>query len=278
MPYKLIGYLIKHAVTGLALSATAVLGFAYLIMVPGSELHLAAKLLNATQQLLQISHLLFPLVLLIGLSFGLGLLHNHSEIVQLTQIQSVRVSFALILATCMAFMALSERWLWPQLELHQPTEDQSNWQRKDDVYADLNGQAILIDQGHIVGYRSDRHSFGEAIPYTGQTLNRIESRTQSWLRPPASVKQQYAWWQQWHQALWPVPLFYLLWLLLNKRVRGSSAASLTGTIAGAAITSGLLAEAMNIVLNKALAPPWSTMVFPLFAVGLLTLILIWRHR
>ncbi len=279
MPFKLIGYLLRHAAIGLALSSTAVIGFAYLIMVPGSDLDWTAKMVNATEQLMQISHLLLPLVMLIGLSFGLGLLHNHSEIVLLTQIQQVRMGLALVLLICMTFLVLAERLLWPQFEPAQLSTEQNAWQQTNNTYWQTGIQAIRVSQGHIVGYRSVELALGEELPSITQEFNQTTAITTiSWFWPPASTKQQYAWWQQWHQAMWPVPLFLLLWVVLNKRQRGSSAASLTGTIAGAAITAGLLAEALNIVLNKALIAPWLTMVLPFTGVSALTLLLIWRNK
>jgi hypothetical protein len=279
MPFKLIGYLLKHAATGLALSSTAVIGFAYLMMVPGSDLNLASKFIVATQQLMQISHLLLPLILLIGLSFGLGLLHNHSEIVPITQLQPVRVSLAVILFVSMATMVMTERLLWPQFEPNQPNTEQSSWQFLDHSYSQPGEQVIKVSQGHIVGYLSTQQTFGVSISNIEQVLNApIKQANAHWLVPPASVKNQYIWWQQWHQALWPAPLFLFLWVVINRRTRGSNAASLTGSVAGIAITSGLLAEAMNIILNKALVAPWMTMVVPLFAVTALTLLLIWRNK
>lgn len=271
MPVKILSYLLRHCFVGLALSATTVIGFTYFLILPGTDGNFSQKFVEATQQLMLISHLIMPLVVLIGVSYGLGLLHNHSEFIAILQsVTSFKASYGIVVFFC-ALTLILEILYWPTLRTQdRPPLDQ--WHKTDgDVY--FNDKAsIRVRQGKIAGV-----AYQDQVIGTVPTLNQLKQpdaevttaeRALNFLTPNyPNKKLAYQFWRRLYQACWPVPLFFLLWMQVKRVARGSSAANITAVTALTTIAAGLLSEASYIVLSKAMVAPPLTLLVPALAVA-----------
>ena len=265
MPYKALFYYLKYIATGLSLSSIAILGFTYFLMLPGEDGSFLERLVLVNQQVMLISHLIMPLVVLIGLAYGLGLLHNHSEIVQLMQLQATRSTLAVIIAIFAVLTVTSEVFVWPEFEAPITLDSQTNWIKKDQRYFQSN-EEIRTENNKIIAYRNSQFNIGD-IPANelGNNITHADTKTFraiSLLKAEQSQKNAYAQWQFIHQAIWPLFLFWFLWKKLNKIQRGTNAAAIAGSVAFYAISLGLIAEATHIILAKALVDPIITGLIP----------------
>ncbi|MEJ2045153.1 MAG: hypothetical protein P8X89_17950 [Reinekea sp.] len=264
MPVKLLNYLLRHCVTGLTLSSVTVLGFSYFLLLPGTRGTFIEKIIDATGQLMLISHLIMPLVILIGLAYGLGLLHNNSEMVQILQQSKSYALLAIFVATFCILTTVLETFYWPTLEPTEPMLS-SQWQQKGNLYYN-DTTAVKTDNGHISSASYKNSNFGSPLDFkhsaaaSDQSIARRSISTLYQNRKAKSIN--YEFWKQIYQAAWAIPLFFFLWYKLKQCSRGSTAANTAGSVAITAIALGLFCEATHIVLTKALVQPYLTMLVP----------------
>lgn len=268
MPYKISYYLIRHSVLGIAISGTTILGFAYFLL-PSGDGSFFENLKITTEQIMLISHLLMPLIMLIGLSFGLGLLHNHSEMTNVLQTSSTRLAMALMIGLFGSLTFVAEINVWPKFESAEMVDQTISWRHSSDTFYNAQSStSIHVIDGKIVGFAQNLQSYNmpntEAL--TIQT-NGLSSKVQfsffeRLLSHEVTESERYKAWGNIHQAIWPIPLFYFLWITLIGISRGSNANVITGAVAVRTIGMGLLGEALFIVLTKSLTPPMVTGLLP----------------
>lgn len=274
MSSKILHYILRFCFIGLTLSSVTVLGFTFFLLLPGTEGSLVERLISALQQLMLISHLIFPLVILIGAAYGIGLLHNHSEIIQiLQQTQSYRLITITVAVLC-AITVFLEIFIWPTLQQPEPVSH-NQWQKNDASIYFNDTTVVKTDEGRILGASFKTQILGETIPTF--EVNRIEqsryTEKKSWLtifKKADNKREAYDTWKKLYQALWPIPVFIFLWLKLISNSRSSSAANIAASVAITAIAIGLISEALHIVLAKALVAPILTMLIPMLASTTLT--------
>lgn len=278
MPFKLAKYSLQYGFTGLLISSITVLGFTYFLMMPGGSGDLLANFQDTTAQIMAISHLIMPLVILIGLSFGFGLLHNHSEIVLVLQLTSGRQALALMIIAFAALTLASEATLWPSLESDSSLAESTRWQQSGSYYLTEDNVTVINEQnGQITGFKMGDYLYGNidfrpnAVFDTAPKNTSLDQLARLF-ESDTTLKQQYSGWQQVHQIIWPLPLFFVLWAKLKQISRGSTAAGVAGSVAIYSIALGLTAEALFIVLSKSLVAPWLTALAPLTVVSFFSLI------
>ena len=266
MPSKILFYLIKSCLVGLTLSSVTVLGFTFFLMLPGTDGSLGERFLAALQQLMLISHLIFPLVILVGAAYGIGLLHNHSEMIQiLQQTASFRMVYLIVALLCVITVLL-ELFVWPVLQKPE-TEGPNQWSKRALFTYVSNDAIVKIRDGQIVSAMIGNQRIGDKLP-ADIAAEGFESQPRPQHRLPIFQRidndnDAYRLWKYIYQAFWPVPMFAFLWLQLRRCSRVSSAANITASVSITAIVIGLVSEASHIILAKALVQPVLTMLLPI---------------
>lgn len=237
------------------------------MLLPGATGDIVEKTAEVSRQILLVSHLIMPVIAVIGLAFGFGLLHNHSEIVPIISTEQGKM---LLIVQCLltaALLTIAQLTIWPRF-IEAPTVS-SSWVKSGSGYRSEQIEIITTSNKIATWQKVD-------TPVVPEDLSSIPiiQLVQVYMRDPNNKLKELQLWQALHQAIWHIPLFFWLAMTVCTIKRGRNATDIAGTAAAMVIAIGLLAEALSLLLSKLLLP---ATVVGLLPITLTIAFLTYRH-